>query len=659
MAVVKMKKLTLIGYSAEKNEMLEILHRTGEVEIIPSGEFETTERLSQSADKDLLKDRLSRIDTALGFIGEQKRLVKILDKKSKRKTEFGDKSGMFSTAPILTWDEYSAIKSDEDKLMSVLKDLENYSKRLGELKSIVQRTKARIDTLKIFRRVQFPLSKLVDTTFTQSIVGTVSLQKVDEVKEYLDTIDGVEYEIYEGDPSVVLLVVLRSLRDEVVAKLQTMEYAIIKPDFIGTAEEEIERLTSQVLDATAEQEDIAYAVVEYTNNTRALKVLYDYYAIHYEMNEVKEGFSNTRYAYVLSGWVREDRVEYIDKVLSESALVYEVTYSDPSDEDSVPTALKNNGFVSSYESITNMFSAPNYRERDPNPIMSIFYFIFFGLMVSDAGYGFLLALSGFLAKRIIKTRDGGKLFNVIAFGGVSTFIWGALFNSFFGVALLPITVLFNPLDDPLSMFILALVAGVLQIIAGIIMNGLGLIRQKKVFDAICDSLSWFLIFLGLIFIVLGMMGIVTGDIAKLFSDIGLIVVLVGVAILLLFGGRKKPNVIGKIIGGFGALYGIVNYVADIFSYARLFGLGLATGAICMVFNEMAGIVGGLIPGVGVVLSVLVLIIGHVFNMAINTLGAYVHNNRLQFVEFFGKFYEGGGRLFRPLGSETKYIQIKK
>ena len=659
MAVVKMKKLTLIGYSAEKNEMLEILHRTGEVEIIPSGEFEKTERSNQSADKDVLKDRLSRIDTALGFISEQKRRVKTLDKKSKKKTKFADKSGMFSTAPILSWDEYSQIRSDEDKLLGVLKDLENYSKRLGELKSIIQRTKARIDTLKIFRCVDFPLSKLTDTTFTQSVVGTIPLQKVQEVKDYLDSVDGVEYAVYDGDPSVVILVVLKQLRDEVVSRLQTMEYAIVKPDFIGTAEEEIKRLSSQIEEAHEEENGIAYAVVDYTHSTGALKILYDYYLIHYEMSEVKEGFSNTRYAYVLSGWVREDKVEYLNSALEDSALVYEATYEDPTEDDLVPTALKNNGFVSSYESITNMFSAPNYRERDPNFIMSIFYFIFFGLMVSDAGYGFLLAISGFLAKRFIKTRDGGKMFLIIGFGGVSTFIWGALFNSFFGVALLPITVLFNPLDDPLSMFILALVAGVVQIIAGIIMNGLGLIRKKKIFDAICDSLSWLLIFLGLIFVVLGMMGIVTGDMAKLFSDIGLIVVLVGVAILLLFGGRKKPTFIGKIIGGFGALYGIVNYVADIFSYARLFGLGLATGAICMVFNEMAGIVGGLIPGVGVVLSVLVLIIGHVFNMAINTLGAYVHNNRLQFVEFFGKFYEGGGRLFRPLGSETKYIQIKK
>ncbi len=659
MAVVKMKKLTLIGYGAEKDEMLDLLHRTGEVEIIPSSDFSATKKEVLSVDKDLFKDRISRIDSALQFVAELKRRVKAMDKKSKNKTEFGDKKGLFQSAPILSWDEYNAVKGDEERLMSVLAEIESYSKRLSEIKSITQRTKARIDAVTPFLSVDFALSSLKDTTYTTYTVATVPSQKLNVVRDYLSSIDDIEYSIYEGEPSVVILVSFKDKKDEIISNLQGSDFTIVKPDFVGTAKEEIDRLTSQLLDLKAEEDDIAYSVVEYTYQSGALKVLYDYYSIHYEMSEVKEGFSNTRTAYILSGWVREDRLDTLNTALDNSDLVYEVTYLDPSEDDEVPTALKNNEFVASYESITNMFSAPNYRERDPNFIMSIFYFIFFGLMVSDAGYGLLLALSGFLAMRFIKTRDGGKMFRIIAFGGISTFVWGALFNSFFGVALLPITVLFNPLEDPLSMFILALVVGVVQIMAGIVMNGLGLLRQKKVFDAICDSLSWLLIFTGLILLVLGMLGIVTGDMAKILSDIGLYVALAGVAILLLFGGRKKPNIVGKVIGGFGALYGIVNYVADIFSYARLFGLGLATGAICMVFNEMAGIVTNLIPGVGIVVGVLVLIVGHVFNMAINTLGAYVHNNRLQFVEFFGKFYEGGGRLFRPLGSETKYIQIKK
>lgn len=661
MAVVKMKKLTLIGCDAQKDEMLDLLHRSGEVEIIPTLDYEATKRKVYTTDKDLLKDRLSRIDLALQFIAEQKRLVKALDKGSHKKTEFGDKKGLFETAPIMTWDEYNAVKSDEEKLLPVLGEIEAYSKRLGELKSIVQRTKARIDSLTPYLAVDFSLSSLKDTLYTTAIIGNVASQKKEAIIAYLNTVDGVEYSVFSGEPTVLTLVLLKELRDEVVAKLQSLEFIVMKPDFTGTAREEIDRLSAQILDAQGEVDDIAYAVVDYTHTSGALKILYDYYAIHHEMAEVKEGFSNTRCAYVLSGWVREDREDYVKSLLSDSELVYEATFDTPTELDDVPTALKNNTFVSSYESITNMFSPPSYRESDPNPIMSIFYFIFFGLMVSDAGYGLLLALSGFLATRFIKTRDGGKLFRVITFGGISTFIWGALFNSFFGVELLPVTVLFNPLSDPLSMFILALVVGIVQIMVGILLNGIGLIRRGKVFDALCDSLSWLLVFTGLIFVVVGMMGaqIVGEGLSKLFGDIGLIVALVGVAILLIFGGRKKPSIISKVIGGFGALYGIVNYVADIFSYARLFGLGLATGAICMVFNEMAGIVTNLIPGIGIVVGVLVLIVGHVFNLAINTLGAYVHNNRLQFVEFYGKFYEGSGKLFRPLGSETKYIQIKK
>ena len=246
-------------------------------------------------------------------------------------------------------------------------------------------------------------------------------------------------------------------------------------------------------------------------------------------------------------------------------------------------------------------------------------------------------------------------------GGVSTLIWGVIFGGYMGIEGAP-ALWFNPLSEPLTFFILSLCLGVIQIMFGIGLKAAALIRNGQVWDAIFDCFSWLFVFTGAIVYILGSMVFSVGAL----DTAGLAIVILGFAIVLFTAGRRKKNIFGKILGGLNGLYGTINYISDIFSYARLFGLGLATGAIGMVFNKMSLMVFDILSGIpvvgvviGGVLMVAIFTVGHVFNIAINALGAYVHNNRLQFVEFFSKFYEGEGRAFQPLGYSMRYVYFKK
>ncbi|MEX1307956.1 MAG: V-type ATP synthase subunit I, partial [Eubacteriales bacterium] len=245
---------------------------------------------------------------------------------------------------------------------------------------------------------------------------------------------------------------------------------------------------------------------------------------------------------------------------------------------------------------------------------------------------------------------------VVAFGGVSTFIWGVLFGGWFGVSAESLPGFlgglakfkwFNPLEEPLMMLGLCLGIGMFQILFGMGVAAVVNIKRGKPFAALFDQVSWILLLLGLPAMLLG------GNIAMA----GKIMAIVGASLLLLFAGRAKKGIVGKIMGGFSALYGITGYLSDVLSYSRIFGMGLATGVIAMVFNTIAGMLLGkwfMIP-----LAVVILLVGHVFNIGINTLGAYVHSCRLQYIEYYGKFFEGGGKTFRPLRADIKHYRFEK
>ncbi|MFR5062049.1 MAG: V-type ATP synthase subunit I, partial [Christensenellales bacterium] len=343
--------------------------------------------------------------------------------------------------------------------------------------------------------------------------------------------------------------------------------------------------------------------------------------------------------------------EIADKIKSatDSVVIY---LEKPSDDDIPPTLLDNPGLIKPYESITNMYSTPSYREKDPNFVMAIFFFIIFGIMMADAGYGLILALACTFIVRFTHMEKGIKnLSGVFAMGGVSALIWGALFGSWFGLEILP-PLWFNPLEEPIMLLAVCLVLGVLHLMTGYGYQGYYLIKKGKIFDAICDVGFIYLLFIGVALLALPM---ALPSLPGIVGDIGLYALLSSLVLIFLTSGRHKKGILGKFFGGFGGLYGLVNLFSDVLSYARIFGIALAGGAIASAFNSILGVLA--VSPVGIILAVILGIFLHVFNLLISLLGAYVHNARLQFLEFYGKFYTGEGKLFSPMGERTRYIRF--
>ena len=309
--------------------------------------------------------------------------------------------------------------------------------------------------------------------------------------------------------------------------------------------------------------------------------------------------------------------------------------------------------IKPYEVIVEMFSPPSTKDIDPAPILAPFFFFFFGMMLSDVGYGLVLSsLCAFLIWKVKAKGELGKMARMLFVSGIGSILWGFVFGGFFGDMLSVLSggkinmpaIWFNPMDDPTKLMIWSMIFGVIHLFAGMGARIYILARAGKLKDALLDIVPWYLIIVGI--------GLMIGGIGGL---IGQYLALAGALVLLLFGGREAKNPIVRLLRGLLSIYNITGFLSDILSYTRLLALVLATSVIAMVVNLLGFLAG---PSVGgIVLYIIVAIAGHTLNLALSALSAYVHTSRLHYVEFFSKFYEGGGRLWKPLRIKTRYINL--
>ena len=386
----------------------------------------------------------------------------------------------------------------------------------------------------------------------------------------------------------------------------------------------------------------------------------------------KQKLATTEQCVVLEAWVPAERDARVSVALNKLPCAYEL--AEPAEGDEPPVLLKNNGFASNFEWVVSMYSYPKYGTFDPTFVMSIFYFIIFGLMFADVGYGSLLVLIGFLAPKLLHMKPGmTRMLNMFAYCGISCTICGFVFGGWFGdlpyailtsfggyesteaaKAAFPIfnglvvtlggsPVSLNPLDNPMAFLVISLAMGAVHLIGGMVVKFVLLCKQGDVFAAIFDIGSYWILFAGI-------------GLAFVQSTVGLITVGVGVLMIVATYGRAQKNPIMRILMGFKGLYDLINYASDLLSYCRILALGLASAVMAQVFNLLATM-GGPTPA-GILLFVPILLVGHVLNIGINLLGAFVHTSRLQYLEFFGKFFEDGGVGFNPVLPSNEYSTVE-
>lgn len=657
MAIASMQKLLLVGNNSERRVLLKKLHQIGCVEVSKSKNFEMTEIEVQEQVLDSLSDKLGKIDFMFEFFKDTKVEAKQLLKTKQISFEPYKGDNFLTPKPSLTFDEFCNATQFENEVFEYVEKIRLICEKQLEIKAQITKENLLIDNLQPFVMMPKPFDFYKSTKNVFVIVGAIPVTKIEKLAS-LDEIQA-EYCTYGNGATVTLVAVtLNQNKESLLNMLASLDFVACNFSGYLTAAQLQEDARAKIVELKSQFNESVAQVMEMQPIIPKARMLYDYYTIEKRKTELEGDICQTKSSYVLEGWLPKQNSQEIQKQLEECDLAMAFIIRDPLEDEIPPTLVQNNKIVAPYESVTNMFSSPNYREIDPNPFVAFFFFIFFGMMLSDAGYGLILTILAGVAMAIRRDPKGqGNLLKIMFMGGISTIIWGIVFGSYFGVSAadMHLPCWFNPIEEPMMMLYLSLGMGIFQMCFGLGINMVALFKAKKPFAAVCGAFSWYCIIIGIA------VAFLTSKIAKWAGILGWCIAGLGLVLLLISGALGKKG-FKKVSGAFSNLYGIINFFSDLMSYTRIFGLGLATAVIGMVFNQIGMVVKDLLPQsikfIGWIVAIVIFLVGHIFNIGINALGAYVHNSRLQFVEFFNKFYTGGGELMKPLGSEMKYYYIK-
>ncbi len=651
-----MLKLLLIGNVKERNSLIKRLHKLGCVEVASTDKIEKMQSTDLSQDVDKSKLKLAKLEFCLETVKSYKPTALKLAKEQKIDYVPLKGKGPFQVRPLISFEDFSNLKDIEVDVFTQISQLKEYTDKIISLRATAQKETNVISSLAPYANMRVPFSKFKDTATASVLLGEVAKTKTAMLSK-IESEYGGAYEVFSGlgNNDAVAIVIEKSRRDDVQSFLGELEFTACSIASDMTPEEMKAEAEKKLQEIEIERNLAIEAIMTFENITDDVKRLHDYFTLEVAKAESEGRTQATSSTYYLEAWLPECEKDRVDKDLESCPLSLAYTIREPLESETPPTFVQSNGVVAPYESVTNMFSVPFYKEIDPNPSVAFFFFLIFGMMLGDAGYGLLLTLGAGIILAVRKPPRGEmNLVKIMFMGGISTFIWGFLFGSYFGLSAtdLGIWCWFNPIEDPMPLLILSLAVGVVQMFFGMAINMVALIKKRQPIWGISSAFSWY-------FLALGIGGIFGASyIGAWAKTAGIVFAVLGVALLMLSGtfGKKGAK---KVTGALSSLYGIINFFSDMMRYTRIFGLGLATGVIGMVFNEIASVISGMMPlkFLGVIVTIIICIIGHTFNISINALGAYVHNSRLQFVEFFGKFYTGGGELFMPLGSQMQYYRI--
>lgn len=669
MAVIPMRRVNICALQKDRKGILKTLQRLGVIQVsdIPINDsvFEKTDTSAQRA---TFEKNVSQCAEALevidSYVPEKKSLLSSLHGRQR-----------------LSEDEYETYANEHPEVMRVAYRLTALAKEIAEKKAENIKLNAQMEALTPWLSLPVSLRYQGSKTFyvfTGAIAGEQTLEAIYE-RLALRAPDLADMHIEIISKSKEQTCILAACHREDAA---LFEDALRAEGFARPASppklvpaEEKERIVKQIEDNKAAIRDAEEEICTYAGVRRALRFIMDYFTMRSEKYEALDSLLQSKHAFVLSGYIPAPAVETLEKTLTRDYEV-DISVTEPDEDEEVPVLLKNNAFTAPVEGVLESFSLPGRGDIDPTSIMAIWYYVLFGLMFSDAGYGLLLVLGCSFALLKFKDMENStkNTMRLFLYCGISTMFWGIVFSSYFGDALNIITetffgreigippLWFSPLEEPMRMLMFSLAVGVVHLFSGLAAKLYALLKARQFKDALYDVVFWYLLVGGGIVFLLSTSVFI--EIAQLdfilpsaVGTAGAVAAGIGAVGIVLTGGRESKNPVKRLLKGAYALYNVTGYLSDILSYSRLLALGLATGVIASVVNQM-GAMGGKGP-VGIILFILVFLIGQAINFGIELLGAYVHTNRLQFVEFFGKFYDGGGEKFKPFAVHTKFFKFKE
>ena len=456
-------------------------------------------------------------------------------------------------------------------------------------------------------------------------------------------------------------------------------------DISVTAQAAYDSLEQRGIALGAEQTRLVETLIDLAEFLDDIEVLYDVEGTNLNICLQKQKLYCTQNCIVLAGWLPAAAEQKVLEGLSAFECACEI--SEPEEGDEVPILLRNNPFSSTFEWVIEMYSYPKYGGFDPTLIMSIFYFLIFGLMFADVGYGLLLVLACFGGAKLLNPKEGLKrMMLMFGYCGISCMIMGVLFGGWFGdlpVAIMnnffpefqgqaqntPIGhffnngVFFNPVSSSIPFLFVALGMGEIHLVAGMAVNMVLTWKSGKRIQALCENIPYWVMFAGVDMMApLAAAGMISTDplpaetqaLLENLSGMGMYVMFAGIAMILFLKGIGEKTVFAWLIKGLGGLYSLISFASDLLSYSRILALGLVASVIAQVINMLTSL--GSSGPIGFIFMIIVMILGHGLNLAINLLGTFVHAARLQYIEFFGKFYEDGGESFKPALPAEEYSE---
>lgn len=650
MAIVKMKGLRLLAMRSDREALLELLQGMGCVEIDePDHDPQTWQGLlSQLGSQTLSRPDGQALSQAREDLQAAQRALAVLKR-------HGDKGrGLLAPRPRLT--RQQLFDGEEQGKQAVQQVLEA-DRQLAALEAQHSKLLTQRAALAPWLELNIPL----DTASTQEMVvqfGTVTagveLEQVQRAVEGASELAQLTQASVDRDVRYCLLVCHTSAQEEVFQSLRDFGWSRMNlSGWTGTAKENDQRIARELEQNEQEAAQAEKQLSELTSLAEPIRQAADRASVRINREEGRSRLLDTEKTFLLEGWVPAENWPQLESQLKNYPCAWELR--DPTEEEypKVPVKLKNNWFTRPLSMVTEMYSLPAYNGLDPNPLMAPFFILFYGIMMADMGYGLLMMIASVVVLKKSRPRAGmHNFFALLGLCGVSTFIMGAVTGGFFGDFISQLLklinpestfvwfwpTLFTPLEDTMMILVGAMALGFVQILVGMAISFVKKLRRGQVMDAIWEEVTWWVVFAGLALAILGVTN--------------LVIILGGVMVVA--GPILTEKGFGKITGIFGSLYNhVTGYFGDILSYSRLMALMLAGSVIAQVFNTL-----GAIPG-NVVIFIIISMLGNALNFALNLLGCYVHDLRLQCLEYFNKFYEDGGKPFRPMKLDTNYYDVVK
>ncbi len=668
MAVLQMNKICICAVKKDRKRILEYLQRQGCVEIdtTKSSDDVFTREATASICATLNKSCSTAADCSIAldkYCPEKKPMLEFL-------------KGRKPSTVAQSEDFY---RRKDDVLQTAHRILQ-LDRNVEEAKAEILRLDAQEEALLPWMNLPVPQT-FRGTKNTSVYIGSVEGEYT--LSGLLEVLAGTSPELEVFHAQIVssskiqtcfYLVVLKADAPKAEAALRAIGFSAPVSSSHHMPLEKKELIRQQKQDAQAVIDQAEKEIRGYEGMREDFRFLEDHMRMRDEKYEAIEHLLQSKHTFVLNGYIAAEDTERLQHEMEERFGC--AVYTEPAgDDENTPVKLRNSKFAAPLESVIESYSLPNPKEIDPTPVMSIFYYLMFGLMFSDTGYGLIVAAFCGIALLLYKNMESNWKRNLSMFFwcGISTMFWGVVFSSYFGDAIAIISktffghevtippLWFAPLDNPMLLLVFCLGIGVVHLTTGYIMKALNLFRSRAYLDIVYDVVFPLAILLCMLPVLMGSDMFVTMAGFKLTLSAATVNILMIIAVVCMFGvlltgGRESRSWFKRILKGAYALYNVLaGWISDILSYSRLLALGLATGVIASVFNSLGALAGKSI--LGVLVFLFAFLVGHVLNIGINILGAYVHSNRLEYVEFFSKFYEGGGRKFLPFGMHTKHYRI--